>query len=609
MFSAPSFLFWRVLVVGVVLVLLVPLVATSNTFPLVPPTKLDHGGSSSPSGRHLLSTLFAPSAAAAASPRPPTSLPTLLAATTTVDTAQTSTLVTSTTSRRPRTTTDPNEWIRRCPCRVCESTPGGDEYRIVCDVGGLAAIPVLRMEPRLTLIEIDAPDDRHNNLTLGPLFYRFSDLHILRVRRSNVPAIGRTTFRWRVPLAELDLTLNNLTFLEAGDFQGLRQLRKLELGHNQLRDLPSGVFHHLNSLVSLNLSHNQLHSITTRLFYNLTSLQSLDLSHNPLGDFAPQNALDLWPLRRLYLAGCQLRMMHALFYRNLPALELLDLRHNQLEVLHRQEFRYLKKLTVVRLDGNRLRTLPAMTFHNNHLEHLGLGANQLQELAETVFANASIVELCLSHNNLSYISPEVLRPLKASLRRLDLEGAGLLGRFSRPGSARYPIAALLSPLQRLESLNLANLSLSSGSGLGDDENAVIFGPGAREHLRVLNISHNHLVNISAQLVGELVNLQVLDLAGNNFYELSGEFLYALKELSNLTTLRLEDNPWSCFRCHLLALLHWLHAHPQVYLQACEADEQLCATCQYPGNLVGAKIHLLEEAQLVSLNLWIFALDY
>ncbi|KPM08716.1 hypothetical protein QR98_0072400, partial [Sarcoptes scabiei] len=81
-----------------------------------------------------------------------------------------------------------HEWIENCPCRHCGYDQFGNK-EIVCDTGGINDIPFERILSTIEIIDISAPSEKPNNLTLGPLFYRFRRLKKLRITKSNVPAI------------------------------------------------------------------------------------------------------------------------------------------------------------------------------------------------------------------------------------------------------------------------------------------------------------------------------------------------------------------------------------------------------------------------------------
>ncbi|KAI2802444.1 hypothetical protein BLOT_009897 [Blomia tropicalis] len=480
-------------------------------------------------------------------------------------------------------------WTANCPCRLCEQSPSSGLRQIICDTGPIHHLPIYQIPSNIESIEIVGQPNRTNNLTLGPLFYRFPELQILIVKYSNVPAIGHATFRYKTSLTKLDLSHNRIESLIDSNFRGLAKLECLNLSHNHLSDLTSAPFQHLTNLRHLNLSHNNIRFITTRLFYNLSRIESLDLSSNPINEINPQHTIDLRPLQRLYMSNCQLRELHSLFYRNVPNLNHLDLRQNQIEIIHSNEYRHLPLLSELRLDHNLLSTLPASAFFGNNLHVLGLSNNRLIQIDSETFLNSTINDLDLSGNNLTIFETDTFTPLSTNLKRLNLANNSALG---LSGSSQI-IEKLIQPLTILEWINLSNLTLDV------DSLPRTLLQSSRSSIQYLNLSHNQLTSIPSKLIEEMYNLKQLDLSYNSLFELDSEFLYELNRYTNLTEIYLDNNPWSCFRCHSLQLRQWITAEDRpinAYSNACQTMGR-CALCTQPPSLEGFQLDQLEEWQL------------
>ncbi len=169
-------------------------------------------------------------------------------------------------------------------------------------------------------------------------------------------------------MAELRLFIfsqSRLTTLQAGDFDGLTNLRDLRLNRNWLEALPAGVFNGLNSLRTLRLSHNQLTILPAGVFSGLTNLRTLSLSHN------------------------QLATLPAGVFNGLTRLEELRLSYNELTALPAGVFDGLTNLQHLWLNDNQLATLPAGVFDSlTNLSTLELTANHLVGLSrnDSLFA-------------------------------------------------------------------------------------------------------------------------------------------------------------------------------------------------------------------------------
>lgn len=57
--------------------------------------------------------------------------------------------------------------------------------------GGMKAIPTDKLDRYMNIIEIFGPK---NNLAIGPIFTHLTELEVLRIVDSNVPAVGRHSF-------------------------------------------------------------------------------------------------------------------------------------------------------------------------------------------------------------------------------------------------------------------------------------------------------------------------------------------------------------------------------------------------------------------------------
>lgn len=78
----------------------------------------------------------------------------------------------------------------------------------------------------------------------------------------------------------IDLSVNNITALNDGDFQS-RQLVYLNLSRNRIRNINARAFLTLHSLLSLDLSHNEISSLPVGTFSFLEQLEDLHLQGNP----------------------------------------------------------------------------------------------------------------------------------------------------------------------------------------------------------------------------------------------------------------------------------------------------------------------------------------
>ena len=86
-------------------------------------------------------------------------------------------------------------------------------------------------------------------------------------------------------LGRLDLSHNQLEFIDDKTFRPLKRLKHLFLGHNRIRRLDESVFADLNSLIELNLAHNIIDredDLPSGIFHSLKNLCELKFSGNGL---------------------------------------------------------------------------------------------------------------------------------------------------------------------------------------------------------------------------------------------------------------------------------------------------------------------------------------
>lgn len=164
-----------------------------------------------------------------------------------------------------------------CICRITEK----GRRKVICNKGGMVdPIPTIEMDPGVESLDISAPDNDQNYLTITPIFQHLKKLEELRIIKSQVRQIGMHSF-WGVPsLRTLDLSLNEVSAVFDHNFRGLVNLVELNLDDNKIDTLQTGVFKHLTELRILTLQRNLLGELVPRLFLKLAKLHVLKLSGN-----------------------------------------------------------------------------------------------------------------------------------------------------------------------------------------------------------------------------------------------------------------------------------------------------------------------------------------
>ena len=440
------------------------------------------------------------------------------------------------------------------------------------------------------MLNITAPKDKLNHISLGRIFLDLHNLTEVHITYSKLPAIGDSSFWPGKAMKVLNLSHNSISIVKDSDFNGLKNLLVLDLSDNHLSRTASAAFHHLTNLTSLSLAGNQFTKLVPRLFMKLEKLEILDLSRNPLREIYPEDLKDIKTLSVLNLSKCLLQRLHSLVYKALPNLTYLDLSDNQFDSLMSHEFSSLENLKELRLNGNRLQTLTYYSFSGlQALEFLDLSSNPINEWNSCTFCNSSISKLDISNNKFTSFGSKALEPLTDSLTELVVDSNTHLT------DSTTSIAQLIQPLKKLKHLSLAFNSL--------DDTMIESSFYNLESLISLNVSHNRFANISAKLLVPLINLQVLDFSHNHIFGLGYGLFNQINSMSKLKALYWNDNPWSCYKCHIMPAMDWLNTSPTPYFNVCHRYSKEisrlkgCIKCAGPPHLTGKYLHLMNEFDL------------
>lgn len=167
-------------------------------------------------------------------------------------------------------------------------------------------------------------------------------------------------------LAEVDLSNNALTSLEADLFGGLTTLINIDLANNHLTRIEVGIFTGMVNLGSLRLSHNKLESLGEGLFGGLTKLSSLHLDHNELTGLPSNIFADLRILTELQMSNNRISNLPDGLFQGTDELSFLYLGNNRLTSLSDATGRELTRTPVA---GDSLPTLE-LQVHNNAIAHI-----------------------------------------------------------------------------------------------------------------------------------------------------------------------------------------------------------------------------------------------
>ncbi|CAM1301114.1 Uncharacterised protein r2_g1095 [Pycnogonum litorale] len=414
----------------------------------------------------------------------------------------------------------------------------------------------------------------------------------LILKNNSISQIEQESFGDLKELRRLDLSSNLLTHLSCKMFAGLENLVNLNLSMNRLIQI-DGAFGELKKLEVLNLSDNYLFNISKKTIGNLRSLHHLDLRSSRIRSVDESEAfVSLNGLHTLILSGNEmpniskipiftsrfsnLDISHSnltsvpkcvtssvrkliLLNNNLswisdgdfdsyPHLNYLDMSENRITEIEDDSLGRIASLSILILARNRLRKIP--TSLPPHLEILNVDNNYVFGVNNRSFIDLlDIIELILSNNKISYLSPCCFCRLK-SLKILNLAGNVITAInscfFSDLVSLRT-LALADNPVFSVQKYSFVNLyellhlDLSRINTL-EEIAANIFEPLVK--IKRLNVSFSHGLAQSAfnvtRIPESLKKLETLDLSNNSRIVL--EWLVA-KDLSEHVEELLTDGTY------------------------------------------------------------------
>ena len=173
---------------------------------------------------------------------------------------------------------------------------------------------------------------------------------------------------------EMDLSSQEITELQPGDFDGLKYVTRVDLDANELATLPDGLFDEMIRLRQLYLNENELSSLPPNIFRNIQSLWILYLNDNEL-EGLPDGML---AGRDLYQLSASNNPFSTLGSRTFAgaSIDFIDLSPGNLTSLPADIFAPLRNsLTALYVDNNDLADLPDGLLAGLTLGELSLGGN------------------------------------------------------------------------------------------------------------------------------------------------------------------------------------------------------------------------------------------
>lgn len=378
------------------------------------------------------------------------------------------------------------------------------------------------------LYELHTIDASYNNISniANDIFKPLLSLQRLNLSRNSLKEIKSQVFGTLPTLYTMDLSFNEIRKIAKGSLAKLTTLRFLDLNDNRLE----GLFQLPISLTRLNLANNLLTEIPDNTWPVMNSLLDFDMSNNTLGDSLTDGSFNgLLTLQRLNLNMNGITSPPFKSLLSISTLQYLFLEDNNITELRQGAFGRLPTVFEINLSNNQIDKIENRAFEGLlQLLHLNLSSNVLSNISMEAFGSlVSLQTLDLSHNILQKFNNKTsgIFDLCYSLKNLNLSHneIGTITRKIFPSNQYIPYQ-----LQNID------LSYNKLSVLTKD---LTYGT---QKVKSLNISHNLITDIKPHVIGNLTDVEVLDLSYNDIEDLTHEEA-KFKFPSNATHLFLQNN--------------------------------------------------------------------
>lgn len=332
-------------------------------------------------------------------------------------------------------------------------------------------------------------------------------------------------------------------------------LKTLGLRNTGLTKLPPGFLAAMPRLQKLNLANNQLQSSTLCMNEtgHVSGLETLNLAGNGLRTLPPATFSCLPNLRELLLQGNQLLSLEGQLFQDLRQLETLNLDENPLLNLGRNWLAALPALTTLSLLDTQIPTSPTPGFwgaKSLHTLRLKLPASSAPEVLFLPMHLTSLELQAASGRKHWRLSPNVF-PFLATL---TIQGRGLkldILNASEVFPALRQLSLLRNSLDTFCSQDTSNVflwqlprlqSLNVWGAGSNSRPCLITGLPSLRELKLESLqstSQPRLVELE-ELVGELPQLQVLQLSHTGLKSLSANAFQRLPSLQVLVLYTEED---------------------------------------------------------------------
>ncbi|KAK8719617.1 hypothetical protein OTU49_013907 [Cherax quadricarinatus] len=414
----------------------------------------------------------------------------------------------------------------------------------------LSSLPVTLLHPVKKLSTLDLSMNQIAEIRPGQ--FNESFINVINLQHNEIKEIPSEAFKDLLFLHTLDLSYNAIRSISDAAFLNIALLHILRLNNNMLPSFKKEYFKltipaEVTELRILDLSHNDITFLQPLAFQLHSKLNWLSLSHNRLSFFLPEIIRDLRDLEHLDVESNQIKTLEANDFANAPHLRELNLRNNLIDSVVETAMQNSTQLQTLDLSHNKIDVLPENVFLGISRLHLDLSHNKLYTLPEMIFQRTKIQKLQsvnLAHNAFEQVPVDTLRQQYFFLSDLNMahnkiknvpSNADILVNIKTLDLSYNPLTPeavyiLLNEPKTVRHLNLAGTNVT--------EVPVI----EARFLLSLNLSDNNIVEVKESSFELTQSLQDLDMSKNLIPNLSYGLAMAWPKIPDLRRLDVSHNP-------------------------------------------------------------------
>lgn len=232
--------------------------------------------------------------------------------------------------------------------------------------------------------------------------YMSTTLTKLDFSNNDISSIDDYSFEMFIGLRKLILRRNRMTNLTLGMFHGLRQLEELDLSYNNVKFVDMDVLLHCISLRDLNLRYSgvSLQGLQDLLMSATSMLEKLDVHGLDLQKLPRDIFLETSYIKTLILSGNQLEEVPSLALSRLKFISVLDLSDNLIVEVNAADFDNMESLEELYLNTlNHLMYIHDGAFHS--LKHMKIFSCSFNPKLDSIHPGAfrGIATVPLPHSN------------------------------------------------------------------------------------------------------------------------------------------------------------------------------------------------------------------